>query len=154
MILLALLAVLVEGPVSVPAARWRIIDVDVPQAGSAVVCTFRTREPSLRIAAHLLTDADAQRFLRGQAPRAVASTGFEHEATLRHVAEQPGRFLLLLDNRLEGRSDAPVYLRVELLRPLKAEARTLPPERRLQVVLASVLFFLSVVAFAGWKLMR
>ena len=152
-LLVALLTVVIDGSVLLPRSHWRAIDVQVPQAGTIVKTTFRAPENTTTVHAFLVTRTDADRFARGGALRPLATTSFEKEGMFHYVAEEPGDYILLLDNRIEGRRSTPVHLRVELLGPV-SNVRTVPEERRRVVELASVMFFLAVVAFSARQLMR
>jgi hypothetical protein len=152
-LLIALLTVIIDGEVLLPRSNWRAIDVRVPQPGTIVKTTFRAPENSSRVQAYLVTRVDADRFARGGALRPLAMTTFEQEGMFHYVAEQAGDFILLLDNRIEGRRATQVHLQVELLGPAST-VRTVPPERRRFVELASVMFFLAVVAYSARQLMR
>jgi hypothetical protein len=154
MVLLAFVTVLLQGSLSVEHGHWRAVDVNVPEAGTEIRCTFSVPEGASRIQAALVTLRDAERFSQGKSMEALASTGFAHEGTLRYIPEQAGPYVLLLDNRIEGRRPTNVSVKIELLRPERREARTVPEPRRRIVVLASVLFFLGVVAYSARKLMR
>jgi hypothetical protein len=146
--------VLHEGTISVPHSHWRAVDVLVSQPGTVVKCSFEVPEGASKIQATLVTLSDAERFSMGRSFSPLASTGFDDEATLRYEAEAPGRYVLLLDNRIEGRRPTEVRLKIELIKPEFKPARTVPPEKRLEVVFASVLFVLGVVAFSARKMMR
>lgn len=151
--LLALATILLEGSVSVPHSHWRAIDVPIEEAGTEIRCAFEVPEGASSIQALLVTLHDAERFSQGRSFNTLASTGFNRDATLHYRAEEPGKYVLLLDNRIEGRHPTEVTLKVELVAPEFKEVRTLPPERRHAVVFVSVLFFLGVVAYSARKLM-
>jgi hypothetical protein len=153
MILLALATVLLEGSISVPHSHWRAIDVPVVQPGAEIRCSFEVAEQASMIQAMLVTLEDAERFSQGRSFDTLASTGFDRDATLHYRAEQPGKYVLVLDNRIEGRRPTEVKLKVELVPPEVKSVQMLPPERRHLVVLVSVLFFLGVVAYSARKLM-
>jgi hypothetical protein len=152
-LLLALMTVVLEGEVVVPRAHWRAIDVKVPHAGTMLKATFRAPENLSRIQVYFVTRENAERFARGGALRSLATTTFEDEGVFHHVVHEPGDYILLLDNRVEGRQATRVNVKIELLPP-PATVRTVPPERRRLVELASVLFVLAVVAYSARQLMK
>jgi hypothetical protein len=152
-LVLALLSVVLEGDVVVPQSHWRAVDVKVAHAGTLVKTTLRAPENSSRLQAYLVTRRNADRFAQGGALRPLATTSFERDGTLYMIAENAGDYILLLDNRMEGRRPTQVHLKVELLPPADT-VRTVPPERRRAVELASVLFFLAVIAYSARHLMR
>lgn len=151
---LALLTVLTHGLVSVPHSYWRAIDVPIEQAGTEIECRFEVRSDTSRVNATLLTIADAERFSHGRGFTPLASTGFEFKGSLRYTAEQPGKYVLILDNRVEGRRPTEVELQIDLEPPRVVVVKTVPVERRRAVVLISVLSFLGVVAYAARKLSK
>jgi hypothetical protein len=153
MMLLALAAVFWEGTISVPPSHWKVIDIPIEHPGVDIRCTFEVAGSSSRIQAQIVTERNAERFSHGQSFSALASTGFEHDGSLRYFAEEPGKYLLLLDNPIEARHAAEVALKIELARQDRVPARTLPERQRHLILLFSVLFFLGVVAFSARKMM-
>ena len=151
--LLAIATILWEGTVSLPPSHWKVIDIPVDQPGVEIRCTFEVAEQASNIQAQLVTQRNAERFSHGQSFSALASTGFDREGTLRHVAEEPAKYFLLLDNPIEARHPTDVALKIETIKPEHVQARTLPPGQRHFIVLLSVLFFLGTVAFSARKLM-
>ncbi|HET8550431.1 MAG TPA: hypothetical protein VFL57_20615 [Bryobacteraceae bacterium] len=152
-LLLGLLSVVLEGDVVVPQSHWRAIDVRVAHAGTLVKASFRAPADGSRVQAYIVTRANAERFAQGGALRPLAMSSPARESTFYFVAERAGDYILLLDNRMEGRRATPVHVRVESLPPAST-VRTVPPERRRVVELASVLFFLAVVAYSARQLMK
>ena len=153
MVLLAIATLFWEGAVSVPPSHWKLVDIPVDQPGVEIRCTFTVAEDSSSIHAQIVTAKNAERFSHGQSFSALASSGFEREGTLRYFADEPAKYYLLLDNPIEARRPANVALKIELNRPDRVPARTLPPRERHMIVLLSILFFLGVVAYSARKLM-
>ena len=65
-----------------------------------------------------------------------------------------GDYVLVLDNRLEGRFPTQVSLRLEMTHPNDARVRTVSPERRRATVALSLLFFGAVVVFSAVRFLR
>ena len=151
--ILALLTVLLEGLIDVPHSNWRAVDVRVKQPGTLIKCSFDAPESRSRIQVYLVSLRDAERFSYGRSMSPLATTSFEEHGVLTYVTREAGAYVLLLDNRIEGRRPTRVALKIELLAPA-GEPWTLPAERRMTVVLASVLFVLAVVAYSARKLMK
>src|SRR4051812_33094550 len=143
MILLALLAVLTDGVVSVPASHWSAIDLPVAHAGTVVEATFSVPRGATAVEAVLVTRRDADRFNAGRSYRPVCRSGFVAEGKLRCEVEQKGEYILLLDNRIEGRHPVEVTLRVVLREPDSVIAVTLPPQKRAIVIALGLLFFVA-----------
>lgn len=151
--LLAMLVLLADGMVSVPPSRWQAIEVRIPQHGTLVDCAFRVVEGS-RVSAILLDLEQAERFHRGRSMRPLYSTGFENSARFRYRVSEAGDYVLLLDNRIEGRGPTLVDLRLELLHTQSVHVRELPLERRRAVVAASLLFFGAVAVLSARQYLK
>ena len=146
---LALLVVLANGLVTVPASHWQAVAVEVPQNGSTVFCTFEVRSGAERIQALLVSRAQAERLNRGRRVNFLYATGYERSDSFRVRVDDAGSYVLLLDNRLNGRTPAEVALRLEVTHPRSIEVREASPERRRAVVALSLLFFGAVLVFSA-----
>jgi hypothetical protein len=146
-IVLALLTILTNGVVVVPASRWTAIRVEVKEPHTAVECTFSVLDDASGIRAMLMTRVDAERFHAGRSNRPLYSTGFQRWAHFRYEVADPGEYVLLLDNRIEGRGPTNVELRVELEPAGSLQAKELPPRTRAVVIALGILFFIASVAF-------
>ncbi len=153
MLLLALLAVLLDHTLDVPAGRWKAIDVKVAHRGTTIDCSVEAQPDSARVDALLLTRSDALRFEQGRSVRPLVQTGFQNASRIRHAIAEPGDYILMIDNRLEGRGSTKVAVKIDLWSMNGVEPITLPPRRRYLVVASSVLFFLGVVMYSAKKLM-
>jgi hypothetical protein len=107
-----------------------------------------------RSEAILLTRRDAERFNQGRSYHPLASTGFQNTARLRYEIDEPGDYVLLLDNRLESGRTTDVSLKINLRDPPSIVAGTVSPERRQVVITLSLLFFLGVVMFSARQFMK
>ncbi len=153
MLLFAFLMLLADGVVTVPAARWRAIRVDVPQHGTTMHCDFRVVEGG-SVQAILLSRYDAERFHRGRSVRPLYRTGFDDSGRFRYYISEAGQYVLLLDNRIHGGSPAVVQVRLDLLNPNSDYVQTLPAERRRLVVALSLFFFGAVVTFSARQYLK
>jgi hypothetical protein len=145
---------LMEDTVEVPAAGWRTFDLEFRQRPAILDCRFSVHSEGAGVRVALVRRGDLDRLRDGRGHRILAATGFEREGRLR-AALPPGDYSLLVDNRLEGRGPAEVWVKATVVFPPGApEARVLSPERRAVVVATSLLLFLLVVLFAGRKLRR
>ncbi len=154
MILPALLAILLDGVVTVPPSHWRAIDVPVPKAGSVIEASFTVPDEASGVEAILVTREGADRFNAGRSYQALARTGYEKSGKLRYEVEQAGDYILLMDNRIEGRKDTEVSVKISLREPGSVIAITLSPQRRAVIIVLSLLFFLGVVMFSARQFMR
>ncbi len=145
---------ILEDTVEVPAADWRAFDLELRQRPALIDCRFTVRSGGSGVRVAVLRREELARLRAGQGHHILAATGFERDGALR-VGVPAGRYSLVIDNRLEGRGPARVWVQVSLvLAGSPPEARTISPQRRAVVIAASVLFFLTVVLFAGRKLQR
>jgi hypothetical protein len=154
MLFLALLAVLMDSSVTVPRSHWIAIEVKIQKPRTIVECSVDVEGGSSTLDALLMSRADAERFNRGRSFHPLYSTGFQNSSRVRHDVEYPGDYVLLLDNRLEGRGDTKARVRIELWNTDAAKVTTVPPEKRRWIIGLSLLFFAGVAAFSARKLMK
>jgi hypothetical protein len=145
----ALLVVLTDGLVNVPPSHWQAVHFEVLRNGSTVHCSFEVVSGANRVQAMLLERSQSDRFNAGRPMRPVHVTGFERSARFRAYVAEAGDYVLLLDNRLEGRYAADVRVRIESTDPQSVTVRELPPDRRRAVVTLSILFFGAVLVFSA-----
>ena len=154
MILLALLAILTDGIVSVPASHWSAIDLPVSQAGSTVEASFSVPQGATAVEAIIVTRRDADRFNAGRSYHPICRSGYLTEGRLRCEIEQKGDYILLLDNRIEGRKATEVTLKINVREPASIIAITVPPQKRAVIIALSLLFFVAVVMYSARQFMR
>ncbi|HYP14914.1 MAG TPA: hypothetical protein VEQ63_13385, partial [Bryobacteraceae bacterium] len=121
---------------------------------SVLTCSFEVRGDSSKVQALLLDRIQANRFHRGGRYQALYTTGFQSSDQFRVRLDQPGDFVLMLDNRLGAATAADVSVLVELTPNRAGEIRELPPERRRTVVSLSLLFLGAVIALFARFLMK
>src|SRR3954451_3575400 len=154
MILLALLAILTDGVVSVPASHWSAVDLPVGQAGTTVDASFSVPQGATAVEAIIVTRRDADRFNAGRSYHPICRSGYLTEGRLRCEIEQKGDYILLLDNRIEGRKATEVTLKISLREPASIIAITVPPQKRAIIIALSLLFFVAVVMYSARQFMR
>jgi hypothetical protein len=154
MILLALMAILLDGVVTVPPSHWRAVEVEVPKAGAIVEASFTVPADDAAVEAILVTRKEADRFHAGKSYKALSRTGYQTSARLRYEVDQAGRYILLLDNRIEGRRATPVSVKINVREPASVIAITVPPQRRAVIIFLSLLFFVAVVMYSARQFMR
>ncbi|MGH9630054.1 MAG: hypothetical protein ACRD7E_17190 [Bryobacteraceae bacterium] len=149
-----MLTVLLEGVVSVPKSGWQGIAVDIERHGTIVECSFSVPQHASRVQASLVTRADAERFDRGRSYRPLYSRGFQKSGRFHYQVQDAGPYVLLLDNRIEGRSRTEVSIKIDLLHPSAVAVTTVPPERRRTIVALSLLFFGAVVVYTASRFLK
>lgn len=153
MILLALLVLITDGVVDVPPSRWTAIQLKTDQNSTTAQISYDVERGS-RVQALVLTRQDAELFNRGRQPKPIGFSGFERSARFRVFIPEAGDYVLLLDNRIEGRFPSKVRLRIEVSAPNDVRVSWVPEERRRATVALSLLFFGSVVVFSAVKFLR
>jgi len=157
-LLLILLAsprvLLVDDVYTIPASEWRYLEVGLNQQTAAVECEFRVIEGGSGVRLALVSRPDLERFRAGRSHDVLATTAFLKSGRLRFAVPHPGEYAIVVDNRMEGRGSAKVDLKIYLDFGARGtqQARELPAERRRLVVTLSILVFLAVAAYAGWKI--
>lgn len=149
-----LLLLVTQTVLKIPPSHWTAIELKVPQNGSTVYLSFDVRSRESRVQAMVLSRSEAERFHRGRSVRPLFATGFERSAEHRVLVPDAGDYVLMLDNRLEGRFPSEVALKFEVTHPNDVRVRTVPPERRRATVALSLLFFGAVVVFSAVKFLR
>jgi hypothetical protein len=118
-----------------------------------VEIAFDVRQGS-RVAASLVTAAQAVRFNRGRTVDPICASGYRQESRMRCRVPEAGQHVLLIDNRIERRLPASIHLVVELHPPHDVIVRELPPERKRLVIALSVAFFGAVVLFSARQFLK
>jgi hypothetical protein len=150
---LALLLLLTETVVKVPASHWTAIRLDINQNSTTVYVDFEVRNGS-KIRAMVLSREEAERLNRGRSVRPLFSSGFVQSDQFRVLMRDTGDYVLLLDNRLNERFPAEVALKIELTNIDDSQVRYVPAARRHATVALSLLFFGAVVVFSAVKFLR
>jgi hypothetical protein len=152
--ILALLVVLADGLVTVPASYWRGVAVKVPENETTVQCSFDVRSEGAKVQALLLEKSQAERFRLGRSISPLYVTDVESSARFRQRVPDSGDYILILDNRLGSRAPVQVALRIELSSPKSSTVRELPTERRRAIVALSLVFFGAVVVFSARQFLK
>ena len=145
---------LTDEVVVVPPSQWRAVEVSMRQRPALVECDFHVggEHPGVRLA--LMTKDDADRFQLGHAHNLIASTAYQHEGNLKAGVTQPGDYMIVLDNRLDGHRAAHVRLKVNLTFASEqaTSVRYAPRDRQALSIAAGLLFFFTVALIGGWKI--
>lgn len=140
--------------VTVPAADWKAFAIPVRQQAARIDCGFEVESGGSGVRLILMERAEFERMSAGQGYHALAATAYQRSGGFAYYAP-PGDYVIVADNRMDGRGPAQVRLQVALVHDAGGELpRTLSPERRAVVVGLSILFFGAVALFAGGRLRR
>ena len=155
--------VLLDQIVSVPASEIRTLDIPVTRQvighswvdrrGRALMeIRFAVAKPGPNVRVAVLTLEEGRRLRRGLSHGVLASTSYQESGTLRRLVESGESYVLLVDNRLEGRAGANVRATLSLISG-DGPAREASPLRRLIVIALSTVFFVAVTVWAGRRLL-
>ena len=150
---LALLLLLTESVIKVPASHWTAIELKIERNRTTVHADFQVRNGA-KVQAMVLSRKEAERLNRGRTVHPLFSSGFTTSDQFRVVVSDAGDYVLLLDNRLEERFPAEVALRLDLTHNNDSQVRYVPAARRHATVALSLLFFGAVVVFSAVKFLR
>jgi hypothetical protein len=154
MMLLALLlaasrVLLVNDPIAVPAGEWRALELKLQQRAGRVECSFKVLSRGSGVRVMLMTMRDLQR-LRDKSPYSVLDgTPYLREGSFLYKVPRPGDYVIVIDNRFEGRGPATVHLKVAIDHTNEPVIipRYAPPRTRAIVVALSTLFLLTVFTY-------
>ncbi len=147
---LALLAVALTETYQVPPGKWLAVPLPPVTALSRVRCEYTLLSGGAGVRAVLVPQKDAPNFEKGH--HVYGTTGFEQRGRVVYEAT-PGRYALVLDNRLEGRYWAEVFVRVSIAPPPEPPLpRYVSPRRRAVIIALSFVFLAGVCSYAGRKL--
>jgi hypothetical protein len=132
--------------------RW--IPLNIRQTPSEVDCHFEVVKGSPTVHIELLPISEFRLFDRGKDHDTLAITPNGANGDFRRVVDTRGQYAVVIENA-HGAPPATVVFRVQTnLNPGADLAQTLPPGRRLAVVLISLGVFFTTVAWSGRKLLR
>jgi hypothetical protein len=145
---------LMDETVTVPAADWRGFAIPLRQRPALMECSFSVASGGSGVRVMVLERAEFEQMHAGHGYRALAATAYQRSGGFAYAAP-PGDYVVVVDNRMEGRGAAQVRLQVALVfAGGQTLPRTLSPERRAVVVGMSVLLFAAIALFAGSRLKR
>jgi hypothetical protein len=133
--------------------RW--VPFTVRQTPTSVDCSFEVVQGNATVHAELLPMSEFRLFDRGRPHETMAVSATGARGAFRRVIDAPGQYAVVVVNaRNVRRVMVSLHLETEL-NPKGADvARTLPPGRRLAVLLISFGVFLVTAAWSSRKLIR
>ena len=111
--------------------------------------------PGVRVA--VMSEEEFRRFRASQPHRTIASSAYRREGNLRTRIPEPGGYVVIIDNRLEGRRKSRVEMEVTLTTgpdPENLPVDYASPRKRLIVVTVSLAGFLLILVLSGRALLR
>jgi hypothetical protein len=146
---------LVDEVYTIPASEWRYVQVNLKQTPVSVNCEFEVSTPGARVRAALLSHADLEPLRDEQAHGFLTATPPESAGRFQYRLDRAGDYAVVVDNR-GAKTPVRVHLRVSLDfagGPVPGVG-TLPPQRRLAVILISFAVFFGIVTWSAKKLLR
>jgi hypothetical protein len=140
-------------PFRLDGGDFRWIPIKVRQTPVEVDCHFEVVAGDPTVHAELLPMDDFRLFDRGQDHDKMATTANGRAGDFRRIVDTSGQYAVVVEN-MRGAAPVSVVLRVETnLNPDANTAQTLPPQRRLAVIVISFAFFFVTIAWSGRKLL-
>ncbi|MBI4892050.1 MAG: hypothetical protein HY821_15600 [Acidobacteria bacterium] len=140
-----------DDTVIVGAGRFRTLDLSLPEEPARIVCSFEVVQGGSGIRAVLLKSEDAERWLRGEAHDVEAATPFGRRGAFSHKPADPDHYVIVLDNRMEGRASTEVRLTV---RTVQGDGHVGPvtpadPVRGQILVWSTMALFFGICIYSG-----
>ena len=134
----------------------RTLDIELPGEAARVICSFQTLEGGAGVRAALLERQQMRRWQEGAAHSVLASTPFDTRGAFSFRVQRPGRYVVALDNRMEGRAPTKVHLLVRIVRIHEpgGPVRYADPVRARLLVWGSLASFAAIAFWAGERLRR
>ncbi len=143
--------IVVDDPVTIPAGQWRALELGLKQKPGRVDCAFEVRSRGSGVRVMLMTMLDLKKMGKGASFAVLDATPYLREGRFSYRVPRPGDYVIVIDNRFEGRGPATVHLRVTLdfSEDPAIKPRYAPSQTRLTVVLLSMLFLLAVITYVA-----
>ena len=141
---------LFDGTVMVGPSKTRTLDVDLTGGPARVDCSFQVLQGGSGVRVVLMREEDAGLWQQGEPHSVEASTSFARNGSFSHRPLRAERYVIVLDNRLEGRGPANVRLvvRLEYNEDWRANVQTADPSKgRILVWCAMGLFAVIALTF-------
>jgi len=147
---------LFDDTVLVGPSRFRTLEIPLPVEPARIICSYEMTEGWSGVRLVLLKREDAERWLRGEAHDVNASTGFGRRGAFSHKPADPDNYVLVLDNRMEGRGPAEVRLLVRVVFGVESSGpvRSADPRKGQILVWSSMAMFVGVALYAGGRIRR
>ena len=145
---------LIDEDVEISPAKVRPLEFDVSVKGTRVLCSYHVEQGRSGVRAVLLKRGDVRLWLDERPHSILASTGYAYSGGFSWLVTEPGAYSIVLDNRMDGRDNAVVRLRVRLVsgEGINVPVQRSVPRRAEVVVWTSVLLFAVLAVLSGWRI--
>jgi hypothetical protein len=151
---LALTAALQAAPFRLDPGDNRYIQFNVTRIPTLIECRYRVLKGDSPVHLEILSDSEYRRFARRREYESLLILPEQSSGELRRLFDERGRFDAMLVNTGTSPVLVDMEVRTDVDPPFDAQAQTVPPQKRLTVILSSFAVFLAVVFWAGAKLLR
>jgi hypothetical protein len=149
LLLAASRVLIVDDRAVVPAGDWRALELTLQQRAGRVECSFKVLSRGSGVRVMLMTMRDLQRLRDGSSYSVLDGTPYLREGSFAYKVPRQDDYVIVMDNRFEGRGPATVHLKVAIDytdEPI-VTPRYAPPRTRAIVIALSMLFFLIVITY-------
>jgi hypothetical protein len=142
-------------PFHLRPGEYRWLPFSVQRIPTAVDCSFRVLEGGPTVHMEVMTLGEFRRFNRKRDYDTLASAPDGREGEIRRLLDERGQFAVVVMNGAAAPvATVDLEVRTDLDPSADSMAQTLPPGRRLAVILISFGLFFAMVMGAGWRLWR
>jgi hypothetical protein len=129
----------------------RYVPVKVTRIPTLVAGHFRVLQGAPTVHMEFMTEWAYRRFSRGRDFDSIASSPEGRDEEIRQTIGETGWVYVVIVNESKT---AGAVVDLDIHTELTPDARVLPPERRLTVILVSFGIFFALVSWSGWRLWR
>jgi hypothetical protein len=136
------------------AGEYRWWPIYVRQAPTQVNCHFEVLNGAQTVHAELVPQDQFHAFIRRKSYQKLTATGAAKNGFFSQIIPMRGNYAVVIINE-KNAPTAIVSLSIETnINPTAGLVRTLPPRRRLTVILVSFAIFFVSIGWSGWRLIQ
>ena len=136
------------------AGEYRWWPIYVRQVPTQVNCRFEVLNGAQTVHAELVPQDQFRAFIRRRNYEKLVTTGDAKNGSFSQIITARGNYAVVIINE-KNAPTAVVSLSIETtINPSAGRARTLPPRRRLTVILVSFAIFFVSIGWSGWRLIQ
>ena len=150
---------LIYSKFDIDPGEWRYFEFPSKEKDARLRVQFeaQSHQKTSGVRVALQSEEEFRKFRENRPHREISASGYRRDGTLRANLAEPGDYVVVIDNRMEGRRKCRVEMEVTLT--TGPDPETLPveyasPRKRLIVVAASLAGFLAILALSGQALWR
>ena len=145
---------LLNETIQIPRSQWRALKVELRERPATVEVDFQVLAGRSGVRILFMTHENAERFEKGQSYEVLRQTDYQERGKFRYFVGNPGAYMILLDNQLEGREPAEVQVKIALLHHDLASftPKQLNTTKRRNVVIVSLALLALAILLIGRRL--